>query len=574
MTNRSEKRRDDLLKAVSKAVVALVIVLVLIVSGVAVYFLTAPTAPPARETIIVTQVQTVERPVTIVQPGTTIVGTQTIVTTAVVTTAPTTPAVPPEKKVTWATIAGFYTDWAAQVAKKFEERTGIKVEIIPIDYSVLYEKQMIELAGRTGAYDIVTIESMCISEWAAAGWLEPLNKYIERDADEVQYEDILPHYRWVIEWNDMVWALPYYTYDHGVFYRADAYEDETVKQWFREWVQRPETNRWWNEWRDLIIKRAEAEDECSVEPLPKYCPPKEIPAKELKVPGPERTWWEMVVYARFFYEEKRDPFPYGIGLMGGPVESNDEWMSIMWSLGGTQFDQNYHITANATAGVMAMEIYVEMLKYAPPGALASSYDEVVAQFQQGLIPNTGPLYLDQWPNVAKTAQRIQGARPEPAAPVGGKGYIGTFALGMASASHRKEYAWEFLKFITGPEGQYEFAKGGGTTCRKSVLLNPEFDPDKNPATWPYTAHYKDIAEIAELLYEWEPAWQRLDPIFNIPLACKFYLESKVKIGSIAAGQFTPKGGLDSLSLAYATILGWGYPVPSMSPPPTWKPPPE
>lgn len=567
-------RKKNKLTAISKAVAAIIIIVVLIVAGVAVYFITAPTAPPT--TSVVTVVQTVERPVTVVTGGTTIVQTvpTTVVTQTVVTAPPTPTVAPPEKKVTWATIAGFYTDWAAEVAKEFEEKTGIDVEIIPIDYSVLYEKQMIELAGRTGAYDIVTIESMCISEWAAAGWLEPLNKYIERDADEVQYEDILPHYRWVIEWNNTVWALPYYTYDMGVFYRADAYDNENYKQWFREWVEKPETKRWWSEWREFIIKRAKAEAECSVEPLPKYCPPKDIPIKELKRPGPELTWWDMVVYARFWYEETRDPFPYGIGLMAGPVESNDEWMSIMWSFGGTQFGPDYSITANATPGVMAMEIYVEMVKYAPPGALASSYDEVVAQFQQGLIPNTGPLYLDQWPNVAKTAKLIPGARPMPTAPPGGRGYIGTFALGMASASHRKEYAWEFLKFITGPDGQYKFSKGGGSTCRRSSLLHPDFDPDVNPDTWPYTAHFKEIVRISEYLYKWEPAWQRLDPIFNVPAACKFYLESKVKIGAIAAGQLTPKGGLDSLALAYATILQWGYPVPSMKPPSWWKPPPE
>jgi hypothetical protein len=53
-----------------------------------------------------------------------------------------------------------------------------------------------------------------------------------------------------------------------------------------------------------------------------------------------------------------------------------------------------------------------------------------------------------------------------------------------------------------------------------------------------------------------------------------YLETKIRIGSIAAGQMTPKGGLDSVAIAYAEILGWGYPVPYMKPPPGWQRPPE
>lgn len=458
-----------------------------------------------------------------------------------------------EKKVTWATIAGFYTDWAAKVAENFTRKTGIKVEIIPIDYSVMYEKQMIELAGKTGAYDIVTIETMCLAEWANAGWLEPLDSYIAKTpVAEINYTDILEHYRWLLKWGGKIYGLPYYTYDQGVHYRADLFENTTIRALYREWATDP-------------AKRD-----------PKFEDPGNWPVvlTELKKPNRYMSWIEFENVARFFFECKVDPVPYGVGLMAGPVESNDEWMAIMWGLGGDHFDANYNIIVNQTAGVRAMEIYCRLLKFAPPGALASSYDEVVGQMQAGLIPMTGPFYLDQWPNMVKTEDKIRGAKMECATPVGGRGYIGCFALGIDAASKRKEHAWEFLKWITGPEGQYSFAKGGGTTCRKSVLLNKEFDPDVNPATRRYTAHFKVIWEISQILVNELPRWQKPYRIFKLPVAGKMYLETKIRIGSIAAGQLTPKGGLDTIALAYATILGWGYPVPSLSPPPGWQRPPE
>ena len=37
------------------------------------------------------------------------------------------PAEEEEVTITWATIAGFYTDWAEEVAKQFEEETGYNV---------------------------------------------------------------------------------------------------------------------------------------------------------------------------------------------------------------------------------------------------------------------------------------------------------------------------------------------------------------------------------------------------------------------------------------------------------------
>jgi len=497
-------------RKISPSLIVAVIIIVVLLAAL-VYYATLPPAPPTVTTVVMPT------------------------TTVVTTVAPPTTPPPVEKKVTWATIAGFYTDWAEQVSKNFTAKTGIKVEVIPIDYSVLYEKQMIELAGKTGAFDIVTVESMCIAEWASAGWLEPLDDYIRRTPpEEIMYDDILEHFRWVLTWGGKCYGLPYYTYDQGVFYRKDLFQREDIKEMYRKWS-----------------------------------------GHELKEPGPDMTWDEVVKIAEFFDEVVPDDImPYGIGLMAGPVESNDEWMAIMWGLGGDHFDKDYNIIVNSTESVRAMEIYLELLKHAPPGALASSYDEVVAQMQRGLIPMTGPFYLDQWPNMVKTEKLIPGAKMGINAPVMGRGYIGCFALSMDAASKRKDYAWEFLKWLAGPEGQYSFAVGGGSTCRRSVLLNPRFDPEKNPATYPYTAHYKYLVQIDDILRRELPDWQKPYRIFKIPKACSMYLESKITIGSIAAGQATPKGGLDRLALAYATMLGWGYPVPSMKPPSWWKPPPD
>mgnify|MGYP002153768482 CR=1 FL=1 len=460
---------------------------------------------------------------------------------------------PAERKVTWATIAGFYTDWAETISENFTTKTGIKVDVIGIDYSVMYEKQMIELAGKTGAYDIVTIETMCLAEWANAGWLANLSTYIAKTPEaDINFTDILEHYRWLLRWNGTTYGLPYYTYDQGVHYRADIFENTTIKQWYHAWATTP------------ALRNPTYEDTVNWP----------IVLTELRKPNHQMNWSEFENMARFFFEETRDPVLYGVGLMAGPVESNDEWMAIMWGLGGDHFNSTYAITVNATQSVRAMEIYMRLLKYAPPGALASSYDEVVAQMRAGKIPMTGPFYLDQWPNMVKTEDSISGAKMECATPVGGRGYIGCFALGIDAASKRKDDAWEFLKWLTGPTGQYSFAKGGGTTCRKSVLLNPEFDPAVNPATRRYTAHYKAVWNASQLWLQTAPTWQKPPRVFKIPVAGKMYLESKITIGAIAAGQLTPKGGLDKLALAYATILGWGYPVPSQTPPAGWQRPPE
>ena len=72
-----------------------------------------------------------------------------------------------EKVITWSTIAGFYTDWAEQVAKDFEAQTGYKVNIVKMDLPTMYEKESLDMVGGTGAYDVITWNV----SWKA-GWVD------------------------------------------------------------------------------------------------------------------------------------------------------------------------------------------------------------------------------------------------------------------------------------------------------------------------------------------------------------------------------------------------------------------
>lgn len=58
---------------------------------------------------------------------------------------------------------------------------------------------------------------------------------------------------------------------------------------------------------------------------------------------------------------------------------------------------------------------------------------------------------------------------------GAKSDIGTTGLGIAASSTKKELAWEFVKFATGPEGQRAVAASGlFVPALRSALESPEF----------------------------------------------------------------------------------------------------
>ena len=92
--------------------------------------------------------------------------------------------------VTWATLAGFYTDWAKSLAADFTAETGINVEIVEMDLTTMYEKEVLDIVGGTGAYDIITWNVSWKSEWANNEYIYPLDDFIARDADEVQIDDV------------------------------------------------------------------------------------------------------------------------------------------------------------------------------------------------------------------------------------------------------------------------------------------------------------------------------------------------------------------------------------------------
>jgi multiple sugar transport system substrate-binding protein len=130
--------------------------------------------------------------------------------------------------ITWATIAGFYTDWAKEVAKEWEDKTGNTVNFVDMDLPTMYEQIVLESVADTGAYDIVTWDVGWQSEWANSGYLLELDPYIEAsDPAELQLEDISPSLlRTTGMFNGKYYGLPYYTFTMGMFYRCDLFEDE------------------------------------------------------------------------------------------------------------------------------------------------------------------------------------------------------------------------------------------------------------------------------------------------------------------------------------------------------------
>lgn len=415
--------------------------------------------------------------------------------------------------ITWATIAGFYTDWAAEVAKDFEDATGHDVQVIDIDFPQLYEKQVLEMVGGTGAYDIITYDVGWKAEFAHNGYLTPLDDYIAAsEPAEIDFDDIAPALiELTTRWQGKVFGLPYYTFTMGMFYRCDLFENPDEMSAFEEAY-----------------------------------------GYQLDVP---QTYEQLADTAEFFTRKRGETLAgevltqdfYGIGLMAGRFPHvQDEINSIAWTWGGGAFRDDG--TVNLESLTEATEFYVNrLLPSAPPGALTSAYDEVMGQMRQGIIAQTAAFYLDQWPNAVKTETEVPGAEVCMAASPGAHTWVGAFGLGLSVDSKHPDQAWEFLKFITGPMAQRKFAEGGGSTTRLKILNDQQMVSTHREQV----GHFPTLANVLEHAYtcEFYPNY------YYVPQGGKIYDEMTTWYSSAAAGEYSPAEALANFAEAVERICG-------------------
>jgi len=415
--------------------------------------------------------------------------------------------------ITWSTIAGFYTDAMANLVSGFEAKNCVKVNVVNIDNSQLYNKQVIEMVGETGAYDVVTLETSEKAEYAENGFILPMTDYF-KDKKE-QLDDVAPTLAALTtQYKGDVWGLPYYTYTAGYIYRADLFDDPTEQEAFKA----------------------------------KY-------GYDLAVPT---TWAQHRDIAEFFTRKKGENLKgqplekdfYGVGLMAGPFpEIQDEMSGVLWSQGGDWLTDDGKVPVDAVE--KAMNDYLELMKFAPPAALTVTYDGVMNQMKDGQIAQTYSFFLDQWPNAVQTEQTVPGAKMGVAEAPEKKAYIGGFLLAVSAASAHPKEAMDFVAYIGGHDAQMEFAKAGGTSTLMSVLSDPQFATEESR---PKTGHFTTLLKIFDSMQGFR------SNLFLTPFGAKIYNTMQIPLQSAAAGQINAREAAEQLAATVEKICGGPCPI--------------
>ena len=112
------------------------------------------------------------------------------------------------------------TEWADPLIEEFESKTGIKVNLTTMPESNYYEKLNVELASKSGSIDVFMTGAYQAWEYATAGYMEPLEGYIENSSltsADYDYDDFIDGVIDALKWDCVPghavgtgsqWALP------------------------------------------------------------------------------------------------------------------------------------------------------------------------------------------------------------------------------------------------------------------------------------------------------------------------------------------------------------------------------
>lgn len=294
------------------------------------------------------------------------------------------------------------------LGKTWEEKTGIRIEWIEIPQESQHDKLITALSNNTGVYDVLAVDNPWLPEFAAAGYIEPLDEYIS----ETKKNDFFDGYLSMNSYKGNLYGIPHYMFAPIMLYRTDLFE----KYGFR-------------------------------------------------IPTPDNplTKEELIKFSQIAMAGEDDGF-YGTIVEGKRIASAAvHFIEYIYREGGVILDDNNIPHVNEAPVVRALQFMYDMVhtyKIAPEGALGLDHVDNHTLFMQGKL-----LMAINWPYAfSMTADPSQSnVSKDFAVTIPWKAEVSTsvaggWSMALSSDSKRKDAAWDFIRFITETEQQYALRK--------------------------------------------------------------------------------------------------------------------
>ncbi len=376
----------------------------------------------------------------------------------------------------------------------YEEHIGNKVELNIFPFAGLLPKQLSAVGAQQSEFDILILNENWYSAFYDAKFVTPLKEIdpnFELDPAIIEYAYST---RWDHELrystpDGILYGIPINGNIQLFFYRGDLYEEAGFLS--------PVT------WDDVIM------------------------AAE-KIGGPPKL--------------------YGYCNRGSRegVAISWDWLPFLRGFGSDIFaDEPYDwtVTVNSEEGLKALELYLELAKFAPPDVANINQAEQTALLAGGRLLQTicvCAAYPDMDdPEKSVVVNKIQYTvvpKPKDGKHSSSSG-IWVMAIPSNLPDSNKKAALEFMKWATSKESQMEYARMGAIPVRQDV-------------------YESELAALSEFRYMKAMAESTpyIDPTFRIPEGPQISEEMSLRLNQAIAGELEAKEALDLMAEGIFKIM--------------------
>jgi len=330
-----------------------------------------------------------------------------------------------------------WTDSVETMFGDFEQLTGIDLEFDILSEDEFMEKLLIDLSMKAGRYDVFMAGAVMEWQYSYAGWIKPLDKYLQDpnltapdyDFDDF-FEGVVKSHMWDGEIGSSagggsLWAIPIQQEVHLLYYNKELLD--------RLGLEVPTT---YEELRDAA-------------------------AAATTVIDGEQYRGISFLLARSW-----------------PTLDN-HFLTPFSTLGGKDFDANGKSAINSPVSVQIHEGYLDMIRsYGPPGVVNYTWYDQQEAFASGkYLCFIGPSVLTpiiKDPTKSKVADKVGFALP-PKGPDGDiKSHIWTWGIAMNAQTKKDIASWLFIQWSTSKDVMLKAAINGNMDPpRKSSWNAPE-----------------------------------------------------------------------------------------------------
>ena len=391
-----------------------------------------------------------------------------------------------------------FTEAILPYISEFTKKTGISVSFLVLPETEYWDKLNIDLSSGQGSYDVFMTGPSIAWQHAYAGWIEPLDSYVndpELTSPNYDFEDFYPAFIAANRWNlkmggglgeGKLWAIPVMVETSILAYRKDIFDKYEIKV--------PET---YEEWAKVAAELMKVADKEGVYPV--------------------------------IQRGARDITSIQAG-----------YYTAFSTYGAKDFDENMNCTINSPEGVKITEIWVNTIKkYGPPDWTNVTWFDLMERFASGkygmVIDCDFFAGVYENPKKSKVTGKVAYALP-PKGPDGAiRSNIWTWSLSMNSRSKHKGAAWYFIQWVTSKEILLKSALYGNLDpVRKSVWEHP--DVVKMTEAWGGGTWRKVVTQMLEKYAAWRPT-----PQTELIAMWTRWIEA---LHEIYAGKATAKEALD------------------------------